>query len=277
MNRIPLGLLTLALFLAPIFCRAAEPDSDQAKAVAEIEKLGGKVTTKTNPSDPEAYIALGNLALREGRLDEVATDFDKAKQLLAASTSGERKRGMEQQVLSGLGLLAETREDWKEAEAQLRELLKIAPEDLVAHQRLARALFWQGKAAEAYDMLKKGKEIDRKNAKEHNRREVFLTPEAVMAQYYDRFEGPKSANPEKWFRAAALKAPDDLPTRQSLPFGPWGKAKSALPRSRRRPFCESRSPMKSSTAAATWAACSAAWLPCGRRTGPRRRSILRRF
>jgi hypothetical protein len=42
MNRAILLLLTLGLSLAPVHCWAAEPD-DQAKAIAEIEKLGGKV------------------------------------------------------------------------------------------------------------------------------------------------------------------------------------------------------------------------------------------
>jgi hypothetical protein len=42
MNRIAFPLL-LGLSLAPVLCWAAEPD-DQAKAIAEIEKLGGEVT-----------------------------------------------------------------------------------------------------------------------------------------------------------------------------------------------------------------------------------------
>ena len=144
---------------------------------------------------------------------------------------------MEQQMLSGIAQVAEANEDWKEAEARLRDLLKLAPEDLVAHQRLARALFWQGKAKDAYDILKKAKEIDRENAKKNKTREVFLTPEAIMAQYYDQFEGPKSAtgNAEKWFKAALKKARTIWPPARSWPSGPWKKASSPLPRSRRRP------------------------------------------
>ena len=42
MNRIMLPLLTLGLSLAPVLCWAAEPKADEAKAIAEIEKLGGK-------------------------------------------------------------------------------------------------------------------------------------------------------------------------------------------------------------------------------------------
>ena len=44
-------------------------------------------------------------------------DFEKAKQLLAAYTNAERKGAMEQQMMSGIALVAEAREDWKEAEA----------------------------------------------------------------------------------------------------------------------------------------------------------------
>ncbi len=43
MNRIALPLLMLGLSLAPVLCWAAEPNGDQAKAIAEIEKVGGKV------------------------------------------------------------------------------------------------------------------------------------------------------------------------------------------------------------------------------------------
>ncbi len=38
-------LLMLGLSLAPVLCWAAEPKADEAKAIAEIEKLGGKVET----------------------------------------------------------------------------------------------------------------------------------------------------------------------------------------------------------------------------------------
>ena len=39
MNRIVLPLLTLGLSLAPVLCWAAEPKADEAKAIAEIEKV----------------------------------------------------------------------------------------------------------------------------------------------------------------------------------------------------------------------------------------------
>jgi tetratricopeptide (TPR) repeat protein len=166
------------------------------------------------PNDPEPYIILGSIALQERRIFEATKDLDTAKEKLATYTNTDRKQAMEQQMLSGIAQVAEAREDWKDDETRLRELLKVAPEDLPTHQRLAKSLFWQGKAKEAYDILKAAKEIDRTNAKKNKTREVFLTPEAIMAQYYSQFEGVESKNPETWYRAALKQAPNDLATRQ---------------------------------------------------------------
>ena len=55
MNRILLllPLLMLALLLAPILSRATEPNADQAKAIAEIKKLGGYVAfDEKSPGGP---------------------------------------------------------------------------------------------------------------------------------------------------------------------------------------------------------------------------------
>ncbi len=53
MNRISFALLALGLSLAPVLCLAAEPNADKAKAIAEIEKLGGKVTIdEKSPGKP---------------------------------------------------------------------------------------------------------------------------------------------------------------------------------------------------------------------------------
>ena len=95
-------------------------------------------------------------------------------------------------------------------------------------------MFWQGKAAEAYDILKAAKKIDRENAKKNSGKEVFLTPEAIMAQYYEQFEGEKSDNPKIWFDAALKKAPEDLPTRQVVALWAWKRASFPLPRCKRK-------------------------------------------
>ena len=197
--------------------------NQQNAALNELE-----VAVQQTPSDPEPYVLLGNIALQARRVAEATMDFDKAEQLLASYTNTERKGAMQQQTMSGKALLVESRGDWKAAETLLRDLLKLAPKDLVAHQRLARSLFWQGKAKDAYEVLKTAKKIDVANAKESGGREVFLTPEAIMAQYYDQFEGPESVNPEKWFKAALKMAPDDLPTRQVVAVWALDRGKIAF-------------------------------------------------
>jgi tetratricopeptide (TPR) repeat protein len=187
-----------------------------------------EVAIHANPSDPEPWVILGNIAMQERRVAEATNDFNKAQELLAAYTNTERKGTLEQQALSGKAQVAEANEDWKVAEARLKELLAKAPEDLAAHQRLARSMFWQGNAKEAYEILKKAKEIDRANAKKPGGKEAFLTPEAIMAQYYDQFEGAKSntGNAEKWYKAALTRAPDDLSTRQVVAI--WALEKGKL-------------------------------------------------
>jgi tetratricopeptide (TPR) repeat protein len=185
--------------------------NQQTAARLELE-----AAVRADPSDPDPFVILGNIASQEGRVAEASMDFEKAQTLLAKYTNAQRKPAMQQQTHSGLAAVAELHEEWKEAEAHLRDLLKLSPENLVAHQRLARCLFWQGLAKDAYAVLKEAKKIDRANAQEKHGKEIFLTPEAIMAQYYEQYEGPNSntGNAENWFKAAVQKAPDDLPTRQ---------------------------------------------------------------
>ena len=90
---------------------------------------------QSNPSDPEPYVILGEIAVQDRRLSEATIDFDKARQLLATyDRNAMRKASLEHRTLSGIAWVAETRENWKQAEQDLRELLKLMPDDVVAYQ-----------------------------------------------------------------------------------------------------------------------------------------------
>jgi tetratricopeptide (TPR) repeat protein len=174
-----------------------------------------------DPSDPEPYILLAEIAIPERRMIEAALALERAKQLLATYKTAEDRKNLQFLMFSDLAQLAESRENWKEAELNLRELLKLLPENLVrnrltAHQRLARSLFLQGKTTDAYEVLRKAKELDAANAKNYNTREVFLAPEAILGKFYDEFEGPKSNNSMKCFEYALKNSPMDLTTRQFI-------------------------------------------------------------
>ncbi len=169
-----------------------------------------EVAINTEPHDPEPYIILGNIALQERRIYEGSRDYDAAREMLKGYTNEKRKGAMEAQTLSGIAQVAELKEDWKEAEARLKDLLRASPDDpnLVARQRLARAQFWQQRAKDAYETLKEAKRLDIANAAKNHTREMFLTPEAIMAQYYDQYEKPKTDDAETWFKSALEHAPE---------------------------------------------------------------------
>ena len=138
-----------------------------------------EIAVNTSPNDPEAYIILGNIALQERRIWEASQDFEKAKQVLANFTNKDRKGSLEQQTLSGLASVAETREDWVDAASRLEDLLKAASPDepnLDARQRVARAMFEQGKAQEAYDILKEAKKLDKANAAKTTLGKCYFRP-----------------------------------------------------------------------------------------------------
>jgi tetratricopeptide (TPR) repeat protein len=155
-------------------------------------------------------------------------DFQKAQQLLTTFTDARRKNALEQQALSGVAQLAAAREDWNEAETRLREFLKNSPDDLPAHQHLARSLFRQSKAQEAYAVLKKAKEIDRRDAARPGGRELLLPAEAMLAKLYAEYDGPGSQSADHWYQRALTQAPDDLPTRVEVAIWALGEGKLAF-------------------------------------------------
>ncbi len=84
------------------------------------------------PSDPEPWVIFGEMALNEGRLAESQLEFAKASQSLEKYTNADRKPMLQQQALSGMAAVSERREQWKQAQNLLEELLKSSPKDVVA-------------------------------------------------------------------------------------------------------------------------------------------------
>ena len=63
MSRIALPMLMVGLSLVPVLCWAAEPNADQAKTIAAIEKLGGKVAVdEDSPGRPVIGVDFGQIA-----------------------------------------------------------------------------------------------------------------------------------------------------------------------------------------------------------------------
>jgi tetratricopeptide (TPR) repeat protein len=161
------------------------------------------------PEDPQAYVILGLSNLREGRVTEADLLLTKANELLKTfAGSAKRKEQMEPAVLNGLAAVEEARERWDKAHALLEKWLRLEPKNANIMLRLARVLFQQKKAPEAFEMLRKAKAEDRN----------VLTPEAQLALLYEAY--PDHENAKKWMAEALKVAGNDLRTR--LVAGQWG-------------------------------------------------------
>ncbi len=153
------------------------------------------------PDDPEVYVIMGDIALRERRVTEAGLLFAKASSLVSEVKDASRRKILEPRVYSGLTSVAEARQQWATAQDYLESWLKFDPTSTAAMQRLARALFKQGKAKAALDQLKAAAAADPK----------VLTPAAMLARFYQQAGDHKNA--KQWMAYALKVAPKDLRTR----------------------------------------------------------------
>jgi len=154
------------------------------------------------PGDPEAYVIIGDLALQGRRWTEADLVFQKTNELLAGfKGSSRRKSAIQKRALAGLAAVAQNREDWATAVKQLEQWLAVDANNAVALQQLGWVLFQQQKPTEALEKLKAA----------HQANENVLTPEAILAGFYQRNGDTKNAT--KWMIAALTGAPKDLRTR----------------------------------------------------------------
>jgi tetratricopeptide (TPR) repeat protein len=154
------------------------------------------------PNDPEAYVLLGDLALQGGRWTEADLLFQKAGELVADfKGNSRRKNAIEHRTLQGLALVAQNRQDWPTSQKYWQQLLAQDAANPVALQQLAWVLFQQDQPTEALEKLKAA----------HAANKESLTPEAILAQFYQRKGDTKNA--KHWMIAAINAAPKDLRTR----------------------------------------------------------------
>lgn len=155
-----------------------------------------------NPDDPEAFIILGDFALRERRYTEASLLYERADSLLKKFEKSAKRKGILQpRAFSGLAAVSEAREDWPAAQKYLDAWLKLDAKNSTAMQRLARTLFQQKKASESLQMLKDAAKADPQ----------VLNPEAQLARFYELYGDPTNA--KKWMKYALQKEPKDLRTR----------------------------------------------------------------
>ena len=187
------------VIMAQLFSQARVP-------LAVRDALEGAV--RDAPDDPEAYIIMGDLAVRERRFTEAVMLYQKADELTVRfQGSAKRKVLLMPRILSGMASIDEAQQDWSEAQKRLEALLKLEPTSSQALQRLAHSLFQQQNPAGALERLKEAAKIDPK----------MLTPEAFLSQFYEQAKDRENA--KRWMAEALRVAPKDL--RTHLIAGQW--------------------------------------------------------
>ena len=159
------------------------------------------------PKDPEAYVLLGEMALRQHRVTEADLLFAKAAEFVPGVSNADRKKALEPRVYGGRAAVAQSRQDWPLAETYLRDWLKLDPKSAQAMERLGFVLFQEGKPRESLEQLKAAAEINPET----------LTPGARLALFYE--QAGDHENAKKWMDYAIKVAPDDFQTQ--LVAGNW--------------------------------------------------------
>lgn len=172
----------------------------QAQQVALGRGLLEEVV-REHPNDPEAYMIIAEIALRENRFAEAGLSLEKAKALLSTfEGDARRKENLQIRLHNYLAAAAERRGNWEEARNQLDAWLELDPESAQAHHRRGIALFQLGQHDAAFEELKLGKEGI----------EQLPPPMVTMGRLYEQADDREKAR--EWMNRALEADPDGLET-----------------------------------------------------------------
>jgi len=162
------------------------------------------------PTDPDAYIYLAEIALREREVAEAEALYDKSVAMTKSFTGNpKRKADFQNRIYNGLATIAESRDKWDAAATYLNLWLKSEPDNAQTLQRLGRAQFQSKKYAEALASYKKAKGLDKDDK--------LLSAEVALGRLYE--QAGDRQNAAKSMGEAAKASPNDLKTQ--LAVGEW--------------------------------------------------------
>jgi Tfp pilus assembly protein PilF len=163
-----------------------------------------------HPADPEAQLILANQDLQQGRFIEAEALYDKAIGLIDKfSENPKRKRNFQINARAGRSAVYERRQNWAAAANDLRELLKVDPDNFNGHHRLGVALFMQKKHKEGFDEFQAAANLDKEKR--------LPGPWVSAAFYYDQLGLQQEA--QKAFDRAMQTAKTDPATLTA--YGQW--------------------------------------------------------
>jgi len=161
-----------------------------------------------NPDDPEAYLIFADQAFNGRRITEAQALFQMVDPLVQKfSENTKRKQNFTIRLLAGHAAVAESRQQWDQAQEWLEKWVEVAPESAAAHQRLGSTLFQNDKPREAFEMFTKGRELNSE----------LQHPYVALAQLFSR--AGDTAKAQKAFEKAYEEDKNDAKT--SRAYAEW--------------------------------------------------------
>lgn len=181
------------IILAQWFARAS---------VADGVRVSLDMATIESPQDPEAYLLLGEIALRQRERAAAALFFERCSVLLQQyNVNPERKKLMQISLFRCLTGLAEIREDWQNMERMIDQRISLEGEKSELFRQKAVAVFRQKRDQDAAALLAKADQLDA------NVENKPLPAEAILSQLY--LQRNDQENAKKFLNAALSKYPNN--------------------------------------------------------------------
>lgn len=135
------------IFMAQWFAQANVPQG---------VTLSLESATAENPDDPEAFLLLGEIALRQGNLTAAQLLLERGNTLAdSGKLNAERKKALKLLALRNLAAIAEIRSDWNGMMNYTSQQIQLSGETAVLLRQKAAVLFQQKKEAEAQTLFEK--------------------------------------------------------------------------------------------------------------------------
>ncbi|MDR0608907.1 MAG: hypothetical protein LBG58_02260 [Planctomycetaceae bacterium] len=169
--------------------------------LGEAVRASLEQATVETPNDPEAYILLGEILLRQHYPTAAELLFNTATTKLESySVNNERKKNMQNSLYRNQIALAEQRNRWEEVVKLVEKAIAFSGETAMLDRQKAVALFQLQKDAETFALLQKA---DRFN--QDGKTDDGLPAEAAMSQLYTLREDKENA--KKYLAQALQKYP----------------------------------------------------------------------
>lgn len=176
-----------------------------ARGIYELDSAA-----KAHPQDPGVYVSFAGIALAQGRFTDGTLLLEKTESLLnSMPDSNPQKKSIQFLVHNHWATVHGRYERWTEARDRLKEVIKLEPENPMAHYRLAQALFGLLDGKQGYTEFQAAYMLNKK----------LPTPPIAVVMYYQGANQPALA--DKWMEFAEKEYGKDAPTQLFLGTAQW--------------------------------------------------------